>query len=137
MHHFPMDCQRIYRKIRKERELLLTWIPCENGSKLCRTRVSPPVSCAVRHASFAVGKHHSLSRMVFGNENSKVSSEIFACGKCEINPPHTRRYFTSRSDISHAERISQIPQRFISLKKDDCFRNRLFSGWDGWIRTSE
>ena len=31
-------------------------------------------------------------------------------------------YFTLRSNISHAKRISQIPQGFISLKKDGCFR---------------
>ena len=27
-------------------------------------------------------------------------------------------------------------RRCASLKKDDCFRNRLFSGWSGWIRTT-
>ena len=50
--------------------------------------------------------------------------------------PSIKQFFTRRRRISRAQRIShpqdisQIPQGFISLKKDDYNRNRLFS----WCR---
>ena len=43
---------------------------------------------------------------------------------------HARRHFTLRSNISHAKRISQIPQGIYFVEKDLCFvsKHRSFSG---------
>ena len=50
---------------------------------------------------------------------------------------HAHRHFTLRSNISHAKRISQIPQWIYFVEKDrNCDTQlRSFSGGDGEIRT--
>ena len=50
---------------------------------------------------------------------------------------HARRHFTLRSNISHAKRISQIPQGIYFVEKDLCFvsKHRSFSGGEGGIWT--
>ena len=51
--------------------------------------------------------------------------------------PYAAAYFTLRSNISHAKRISQIPQGIYFVEKDRCFvsKHRSFSGGEGGIWT--
>ena len=55
----------------------------------------------------------------------------------EINPLTISRHFTLHSNISHAKRISQIPQGIYFVEKDLCFvsKHRSFSGGGCEIRT--
>ena len=68
-----------------------------------------------------------------------VNCEIF-CWRQKVKwnkSTHARRHFTLRSNISHAKRISQIPQGIYFVEKDLCFvsKHRSFSGGSGGIRT--